>query len=332
MLAIGDMRYVVVIDMSWANISKEMKRDVYQQLMKLGNIFDYTFRKNLERVYIVHPSAYTRAVILFMRSFTSNKLKSKIVEVFNWESLTNEIAPEDIALPETSKDFITKSYNVIKVNSKGKSQKRLIKFTPVSLLNIDPKTRRIQNEKKLSDIIQLGTFFSLDEIHIKFENHRESKKSFLGVQWKTEGDSSFRRYKILTRQDRDEIIEDIFRIGFQYGPVPLLPQEYRVTKVNKRGRHQERTFKFTCDSLLNIDNNNIKSEISFAGIENVEQDTHDPHVIWLQFKMESSRRKIICKDSTNLILALKEGMERYRQEDALALQREIYSDPSEDDQ
>jgi hypothetical protein len=59
-----------------------------------------------------------------MRNFTSRKLKSKIVEVYNWETLTNEIAPGDIALPETSKDFITKAYNVVKINSKGKNQKR----------------------------------------------------------------------------------------------------------------------------------------------------------------------------------------------------------------
>ena len=121
-----------------------------------------------------------------MRNFTSRKLKSKIVEVYNWETLTNEIAPSDIALPETSKDFITKAYHVVKINSKGKNQKRweskdhrnlicnsvnsnesnlrLIKFTADSILNIDPKTKKIQNEKKLQEIQQLGAFYKADEV------------------------------------------------------------------------------------------------------------------------------------------------------------------------
>jgi len=81
-------------------------------------------RKNLAAVYIVHPSPYSRAVLLFMRSFTSKKLKRKIHEVYNWKDLEDEIRPEDIMLPDTSKGFVTKAYNVVKINAKGKKQKR----------------------------------------------------------------------------------------------------------------------------------------------------------------------------------------------------------------
>ncbi len=94
-------------------------------------------------IYIVHPSAYTRAVVHFMRFFTSRKLKRKIVEIYNWKQLTKLIDTENIPLyslcfiivprltpflhillPETSKDYITKSYRLIKVNAKGKKQER----------------------------------------------------------------------------------------------------------------------------------------------------------------------------------------------------------------
>ena len=106
---LGDSRYMVVIDMSWAKISDEMKESVYKQVNKLFSVLERRVRKNLARVFIVHPSAYTRAVTLFLRQFTSSKLKSKITEVYNWESLQSDINKEDIALPDTSKDYITKT-------------------------------------------------------------------------------------------------------------------------------------------------------------------------------------------------------------------------------
>ena len=57
-------------------------------------------------------------------------------------------------------------------------------------------------------------------------------------------------------------------------------------------------------------------------MEEVELDPSDSTVLWLKYKMESNKRKIICKDNPqHLFTALKEGMERYRHEDALALQR-----------
>lgn len=43
MTAVGDKRYVVVVDMSWSGISKELKLEVYHQISNLGNIFDYRY-------------------------------------------------------------------------------------------------------------------------------------------------------------------------------------------------------------------------------------------------------------------------------------------------
>lgn len=218
----------------------------------------------MDKVYIVHPSAYTRAVILFMRHFTSMKLKKKIVELYNWESLTCEIALEDIRLPESSKDFITKAYHVSKINTKGKSQKRLIKFTADSLLNIHPKTKKINNEKKICEILEFGSFHHLNEIQMTF-----GEKIIDSHQKKNRTNKTFRRYIFASKQDRDDVITEIFKSGFT---IHNSPQEYKVIKVNKRGRHQERTFKFTCDSLLILDNNNIKVCIL---VDDHDSDDHD---------------------------------------------------------
>jgi hypothetical protein len=71
----------------------------------------------------------------------------------------------------------------------------------------------------------------------------------------TSKDTAFRRYVCSCVEDRDDIIEDIFRASFN---ATTLGHEYRVIKVNMRGRRQERIFKLTCDSLLNLDKRTIK--------------------------------------------------------------------------
>ena len=51
-------------------------------------------------------------------------------------------------------------------------------------------------------------------------------------------------------------------------PSPLI---YLLSQVNQAGKHQERVFRLTIDSLLNLHNSQIKSETSFAGIEGRER-------------------------------------------------------------
>lgn len=46
------------------------------------------------------------------------------VEIYEWTELHSFINPSNVALPESSKDYITKSYTVTKVNAKGKQQQR----------------------------------------------------------------------------------------------------------------------------------------------------------------------------------------------------------------
>ena len=290
---IGNSRYVIVIDMSWAKISDNLKRQLYTQIKQISTIVERRIRKNLEKVYIVHPSAYTRAVMLFMRSFTSGKLKTKIVEIYNWESLQSDISKADILLPDSSKHFITKTYSVVKVNAKGKNQKRLIKFTSDSILNVDPKTKKIQNEKKLNQFKEFTTFSDNNEVQIRFSSSaapsnlqsgnmlqipssptaastptsqnkskplpisRSLSSSVLPFKFKSGEENLLRRYIFDSTDERNQMILDIFKISF-FSATCNYPQEYRVTKVNKRGRHQERIFKLTCDSLLNLDSNTIK--------------------------------------------------------------------------
>ena len=116
-----------------------------------------SIRKNIKKLFIVHPDAFIKNFIFVGRTFASSKFDKKLVEIYNWKNLNAYIKESDIVLPESTKGFITKSYTVTKINAKGKRQERLIKFTLRSLLNIDPKARTIQNETLLTEIAEIRT-------------------------------------------------------------------------------------------------------------------------------------------------------------------------------
>jgi len=290
---------------------------VYTHLPKLAKIFSRKYKKNVAGIYIVHPSAYTRAVVNFLRFFTSRKLKRKIHEVYNWKQLTIEIDPENIQLPETSKDYITKSYRAIKVNAKGKKQERLIKFTPNSFLNIDPKTKKIKNEKLINEIEEISSPLGSTEILMRFSSQLTptiSRKGPFVFSSSNKDDLIMRKYVCSTVQERDSVIQDIYETSFKSHWMKRPPLEYKVVKVNQAGKHQERLFKLTIDSLLNLDHGQVKSETSFAGIEEVTLDPSDPDVVWLKLKSETYKRKIISKGMGKpLVEVLSEGLQRYTQ-------------------
>jgi hypothetical protein len=132
-------------------------------------------------------------------------------------------------------------------------------------------------------------------------------------------DLAKRRYTCRSLDDREDILIDIFSAGFALecrAAATRAQPEYRVVKYNPQQKPQERVFKFTCDSLMNLDptSRKIKSEIPFAGISSVSLDADRPNdVMWLHFKAEDSARKIICKDfAATLCQALQDCVKRYQ--------------------
>eukprot|EP01105_Mastigella_eilhardi_P017740 TRINITY_DN4090_c0_g1_i2.p1 TRINITY_DN4090_c0_g1~~TRINITY_DN4090_c0_g1_i2.p1 ORF type:complete len:864 (-),score=248.79 TRINITY_DN4090_c0_g1_i2:54-2645(-) len=176
--AVNSGKYNLVVDMSWAHFSKDMRTVMYKQANFLWSMFSRTYKKNLDKVYIIHPNSFTRTLLLLTKSFTSRKLSHKIKEVYAWTELTKVIKQEHILIPESSKGFITKSYVVTKVNSKGRHQERMIKFTLESLLNIEPKTNAIHDVKLLSDIEEIYTCKATPELFLKFATQQRNSATF----------------------------------------------------------------------------------------------------------------------------------------------------------
>jgi hypothetical protein len=101
-------------------------------------------------------------------------------------------------------------------------------------------------------------------------------------------------------------------IESEYGEI-ILPQEYHVVKINSVNKQQQRVWKITTDSIMNLDANKIKTEFSFGGIEEINIDKDDERLIWLKFKSENTKRKILCKDAPMMVRAIKQAMDLWNQ-------------------
>jgi Divergent CRAL/TRIO domain len=63
----SSQRYVVCVDMSYARLTQDMRKLLYQKLSDVKNRFAYAYHKNLSAIYVVHPTPFTRAMLFFMR-------------------------------------------------------------------------------------------------------------------------------------------------------------------------------------------------------------------------------------------------------------------------
>ena len=54
MKSLGDSRYIVVVDMSWARISPDLKSRVYEEIEKIRSIFEYRYYSLVD--FLVCPS------------------------------------------------------------------------------------------------------------------------------------------------------------------------------------------------------------------------------------------------------------------------------------
>ena len=313
--------YTLVVDLSWSTLSAEGMQTVCENVRAFWAMFPRTYKKNLRQVVVLQPTKFYHVVYGLLKQFISKKAYRKFVEVYDWKQLAGVLGvnEESVVIPESSKHNVSKVYRVVKVNAYGKKQERLIKFTIDSLLNLDTHATRIHNEKLLSQIdeISVASPGSL-EIFMRFQADPQKKKKkktvFGAVRMIGSGSSQhedIRTYICSTLAERDAILQDLyasaFRCGYSSGR-----QEFKVVKVNRVGKHQERVFKLTVDSLMNVANNEIRHEMCFAGIDEVKADQTDKNVVWLKYKSETLWRQIIMDDADTFIRLLQDGLRRYR--------------------
>ncbi|PRP88956.1 Ras GTPase activation domain-containing protein [Planoprotostelium fungivorum] len=307
--------YSIVADVGTS--SGTWRRYVQHLVFNLFGVLDRRYKKNIQNLWIVHPSVLSSAIINLASSVVSKKTRRKIKNVYQWKDLTKYIDPQDINLPDKSRIYITRCvfplcslmtqdryYSVVKVNHKGKRQQRVIKFTRNSILNIDE--HQIQNEKPLSSIRRIIAPNDTAELLLQFEppiskspRRHTARFNFKAVS----EDALIRRYIFPSQHDRGELLKDIFTIAYQYG-LFIESQTFRITKINPVGKRQDRVLKFTVDSLLNLDDGGrIHSEFSYSSIESAVADAHG-HIVW-KLRDGPKLRKLLCKNLSETQLLLR---------------------------
>jgi len=148
---------------------------------------------------------------------------------------------------------------------------------------------------------------------MRFQGDKNEKKKtvFTGLLKAATQHDDIRTYICSNLAERDAILQDLFASAFRCGYTPGR-QEFKVVKVNRVGKRQERIFKLTVDSLMNIANNEIRHEMCFAGIDGVKEDPTEKNLVWLKYKSETLWRQIYMDDCARFISALQEGLYRYR--------------------
>lgn len=73
-------------------------------------MLDRKFRKNLKRLYVVHPTWTIKVIWNFFKPFISEKFKNKLVYVSNLEQLKQELGLTILKLPQTIQEYVYKSF------------------------------------------------------------------------------------------------------------------------------------------------------------------------------------------------------------------------------
>lgn len=67
---------------------------------------DRNFRKNLKKLYVVHPTLFIRWIYSFFRPFISEKFKNKLVYLSSLEELRQSLGLNQLKLPENIYEYV----------------------------------------------------------------------------------------------------------------------------------------------------------------------------------------------------------------------------------
>lgn len=67
---------------------------------------DRNFRKNLKKLYVVHPTLVIRLIWNFFKPFISEKFKNKLIYISNLKELHQSIGFRNVRLPENIYEYV----------------------------------------------------------------------------------------------------------------------------------------------------------------------------------------------------------------------------------
>eukprot|EP00761_Pharyngomonas_kirbyi_P000703 gb/GECH01000703.1/.p1 GENE.gb/GECH01000703.1/~~gb/GECH01000703.1/.p1 ORF type:complete len:754 (+),score=170.42 gb/GECH01000703.1/:1-2262(+) len=316
---IGDLvhePFYFIIDMSFCYIKEETVNSILKVLEKIFRLFPPNLlATNLYDVQVIHD-VHRSAIYHLCRHFKSilgGRRRPRMTD--HWEDLVSLLPYEHIALPEETKMFVGDTVRAVKVNAKGKRQDRSIKLTWNSILNIDPKTNTIKNERLLYEIQEISCPPDSLEVNIRFQPEfiREQSGFFSALRSKSD-DLLFRKYICRNSDQRDELMESIFETTV-ISPSISQQQVFEVEVILSatKSKRFERILKFTRDSILFIDRRIIRDEIPFIAIDSITSPSPQSYSAALHIRGDPVQRVILSAFVTDFVASVKAGMARSRE-------------------
>ncbi|EFC41685.1 hypothetical protein NAEGRDRAFT_80615 [Naegleria gruberi] len=289
-------KFMLILDMSFISMSEEQEKVLATLLHKFSRLFTLAQQKQIYQTVVLHAPNMITFPSFLIKHFAKTKMAStpkkqkdyakKIVMMEDYSKLLAHgfRREEDILIPEVSKFNVPKTYKIIKVNPKGKHQERLLKVTMMSLLNIDPKSKAIKNERLLSEIEEISAPPSNLEIHMRFrpitpktdqpipyfpdnlDDDDTDDETPMNGKKKKKSEVGFRRYIVNSEQEREAVLEEIFEtvVRSQYCTTY---QSFNSLLYKGTSKKAKRLIKLTADSMLEVSGRTIKNEFPFIGIE-----------------------------------------------------------------
>ena len=77
----------------------EAKRPEFTWLKKVYNLFNRKYKKNMKKIFIVHPTMWTKIIAWLATPFVSSKVWKKLVYVDNMATIYEYFDPRNLRLP-----------------------------------------------------------------------------------------------------------------------------------------------------------------------------------------------------------------------------------------
>ncbi|KAJ3437057.1 neurofibromin-a [Anaeramoeba flamelloides] len=303
--------FSIFVDMSnFSVVSDNRKIQVQRSLLLLNNKLKNQIKDNLKKIYILYPTPFSRTIETIIQITQGHNIRKKILEITSFSEISKFINIKKLSLPQESKNYISSSFQVKKVNSKGRRQNRFVKLSTRTILNIKPKNRKVLNEKQISDIIRISYFPNNSELRIQFKPPMNSElKNKKRLQ--SNIDAQFRRYVFCSEKERNSFFQDLYFHCFQLENIDHTHQ-FKVL-AQKKKKLKNTFFMLTFDSFLIIQSNVISSEISFHLIESVYfEPKNESNYVFLKLKYNSEPQEFLLESPKNFVKTLTNGLVRYR--------------------
>eukprot|EP01080_Neovahlkampfia_damariscottae_P008739 gene8739-687_t len=295
--------YIIIFDLTWFAITDMDIKLLNECALLFISQLKLQHYQNLEKLILIQPTnlilKMCHEMILFLDEVDLDK---KLVIYSNWHQLEEYIDPKKIFIPFISKKYLSIKFDVMKVSSKAKLQKREIKITHESILNIE--NGRIKSEIFFVNIKEIRKRKPDPEILVRFVHKPDDDHKIITVSNKSTLHQSVGnelqtiRYVFQTEVERDAMLDSLMTSSIRESSLSY-KQTYKILKINAKNpqKRDNRVLKLTNDSIFVIADKQIKIEIPFTMINSFYIQDLKKDKLHIEYELEGEKKCyiFICK-------------------------------------